>query len=93
MMARAILGVANLPASGQSAELPEKDRYLVHAAHANQGESTSRNLGIRRHAKGEYIALLDADDVWLPDKLERTTGDPKRSTGSWYGIRSQSILA
>ena len=32
--------------------------------------SASRNLGLR-HARGEYLALLDSDDVWLPEKLER----------------------
>jgi glycosyltransferase involved in cell wall biosynthesis len=47
----------------------ERVRYLEHSAHANRGMSASRNLGIQQ-TKGEYIALLDADDVWLPHKLE-----------------------
>ncbi len=49
---------------------PEKVRYLEHDGHQNRGMSATRNLGIR-NAKGEYIAFLDADDVWLPHKLER----------------------
>ncbi len=49
---------------------PERVRYLEHPGHANRGMSASRNLGIAA-ARGEYLALLDADDVWLPDKLER----------------------
>ena len=51
---------------------PEKIRYLDHDNHANLGKSTSRNRGIR-NAKGQYIAFLDADDVFLPQKLERQT--------------------
>jgi len=45
-------------------------RYFEHPGHQNRGISASRNLGIGL-AAGEYIAFLDADDVWLPHKLER----------------------
>ncbi len=36
----------------------------------NQGVSAARNHGIRK-AKGRWIALLDSDDQWLPDKIEK----------------------
>ena len=36
----------------------------------NQGVSSARNLGIRS-SSGTYVALLDSDDYWLPQKLEQ----------------------
>jgi glycosyltransferase involved in cell wall biosynthesis len=36
---------------------------------SNQGQSVARNNGIA-HAAGNWIAFVDSDDVWLPQKLE-----------------------
>jgi glycosyltransferase involved in cell wall biosynthesis len=48
---------------------PQKVRYLEHPGHQNRGASASRQLAINE-SKGNLIAFLDADDVWLLNKLE-----------------------
>jgi glycosyltransferase involved in cell wall biosynthesis len=51
-------------------EFPDRIHYLYHPEHSNRGTGPSRSLGIQ-HATGDYVGFLDADDVWLRNKLER----------------------
>ncbi|MFP4391698.1 MAG: glycosyltransferase family 2 protein [Desulfohalobiaceae bacterium] len=45
------------------------DSRFIYLRQQNQGVAAARNLGIKK-AKGEYIALLDSDDLWLLQKLQ-----------------------
>ncbi|MFQ5351319.1 MAG: glycosyltransferase family 2 protein [Thermoanaerobaculia bacterium] len=54
-----------------TADLLRRDHPKVRCLRRpNGGVSAARNQGIEA-AQGEWIALLDSDDVWRPDKLER----------------------
>ena len=66
---------------------PGSIRYLEHPAHANLGMSASRNVGIS-NARANYIAFLDADDVWLPQKLEEQVSilDSQPDAAMVYGL-------
>ena len=69
-----------------AAEDPDRVRYLEHQDHQNRGMSASRNLGIG-HARGDFMATLDADDTWLPEKLERqvTAAKARPEAGMVFG--------
>ena len=43
---------------------------VVYVYQANSGQAAARNHGVEL-ASGEFLAFLDADDVWMPDKLSR----------------------
>jgi glycosyltransferase involved in cell wall biosynthesis len=57
-------------AMAAAARHPDRIRVVAHPGRANRGMSTSRNLGIGA-GHGPFVAFLDADDVFLPEKLER----------------------
>lgn len=46
----------------------ERVKLLVHPGNKNFGAAASRNYGMRT-AQGDYIALLDADDYFLPNRF------------------------
>jgi glycosyltransferase involved in cell wall biosynthesis len=59
------LGIAGEYAKAEGARV----RLLSSPAGRSVGMSAARNSGLR-HASAEYVALLDCDDTWLPDRLE-----------------------
>ena len=46
------------------------DERIRFVSQPNRGVSSARNYGVSL-ARYDYIAFLDSDDEWLPDKLER----------------------
>lgn len=48
----------------------EDHRIRLIKAPQNGGVAKARNIGLE-NAKGEYIAFVDSDDLWKPDKLEK----------------------
>jgi glycosyltransferase involved in cell wall biosynthesis len=79
-------------------KFPERVKYLEHQGHKNCGMSASRNLGINS-SRGEYIAFLDGDDVWMPQKLEQQVAILEAHLGAalvcgrtkwWYGWTGKS---
>ena len=56
-------------AKSYASKFPERIFYVQHDGRINRGLTVSRNVGIQ-HAQGELIAFLDADDFWLPEKLQ-----------------------
>lgn len=48
----------------------ERIRVLEHPGGQNKGQWASANFAMR-HSGGDYVALLDHDDLWAPAKIER----------------------
>jgi glycosyltransferase involved in cell wall biosynthesis len=62
-----------------TAEVTKKYKSIRYIHQENAGPSIARNIGIEA-ATSEWIAFLDADDEWIPEKLELQTELLRRNT-------------
>jgi len=62
---------------------PDSRVQVIRVRHGGAGSARNHGLG---RARGDYIALLDADDVWHPDKLRRQVAllDARPAIGMCY---------
>jgi glycosyltransferase involved in cell wall biosynthesis len=81
------------PDSATVNELHSIDDIRLHVIELNQnvGAAQARNLGVAE-AKGDWIAFLDDDDEWLPEKTEKQLALANRSVFA-YPILSSQLIA
>lgn len=67
--------VVNDGSTDRSMEICQQfdDPRITYVEQENGGTAAARNTGIR-HARGEYIGFIDADDSWMPEKIARHMG-------------------
>lgn len=63
-------------------------KYIRHKK--NRERSATRNTGIK-NATGSFIAFLDSDDKWLPEKLEKQLSYLRRKGDDWKGVYCRTI--
>jgi glycosyltransferase involved in cell wall biosynthesis len=63
----------------------KQDHRIKYFYQQNLGISATRNLGIK-NCSGKYIAFLDDDDLWLPEKLEKQVRFFEESTDHKLGM-------
>jgi glycosyltransferase involved in cell wall biosynthesis len=71
---REILVVDDGSTDDTEVRLRKFDGAITYLRKPNGGQASAFNFGLRR-ARGKYVALLDADDYWLPGKLSRVVDE------------------
>jgi glycosyltransferase involved in cell wall biosynthesis len=63
------------------------DRRVKYVRSDRLGQSRAKNLGVGL-TRGEFVAFLDADDMWEPTKLEKQLAEFESDVGVVYSLRS-----
>lgn len=56
----------------------------------NRGPAGARNFAAR-HSSGDYVAFLDHDDLWTPQKLEQQLEELEKRNAVWVASGSQTV--
>jgi len=67
----------------------ERVRVLSH--NERKGAAAARNTALR-DCKGQYVAFLDADDIWLPNKIELQLQALEEKDDDWGGVYCGAII-
>jgi glycosyltransferase involved in cell wall biosynthesis len=67
------------------------DRRIRYVRSDSLGQSRAKNLGLGLTA-GEFVAFLDADDAWLPTKLERQLAVFRANPAAGVGFTGRRII-
>lgn len=63
----------------------EDERVDVLTHKENKGGAAARNTGVR-HTNGDYVAFLDADDEWMPEKLQIQIDEMESRSEEWMAV-------
>ncbi|MGH7907834.1 MAG: glycosyltransferase family 2 protein [Candidatus Binataceae bacterium] len=86
-----VIAIDDGSTDGSGAAL-ERYRDRVRLLHRKRGGiGAARNEAIR-YARGDFLAFLDADDLWVPEKLTRTVGPLKRDSEYTLAYSNATVI-
>lgn len=60
--------VADDGSTDDTARIAQSYPDVAYEYQTNQGQAAAMNVGLK-HARGDFLAFIDADDIWVPEKL------------------------